>query len=168
IVTCADVAAPFGYWTRTPTGGIPFRCQQTGDLWLSSGATPASVGSKADPRLWYGFNPASFALPPANSLGIGNTPPTLTYGPGVETMDLSVYKEFRIGERRSLQLKAEAFNALNHFNPGAPNTVPNLNFTAANPNFGRILPTQVTSSGVIYGGAQVQARHMVLSVRFTF
>ena len=67
-----------------------------------------------------------------------------------------------------MQLKAEAFNALNHFNPGAPNTVLNLNFTAANPNFGRILPTQVISNGVTYGGAQVQARHMVLSVRFSF
>jgi hypothetical protein len=171
-INCAAVAAPIGYWTGTPTGGIPFRCQQTGDLLLSSGATPASVGSKSDPRLWYNFNPASFALPPANSLGIGNTPPTLTYGPGVETIDLSVYKDFKLGsERRILQIRAEAFNAFNHFNPGNPNTVLNINFANGqntNPNFGAILPTQVTTNGIIYGGAQVQARHMVLSARFTF
>jgi hypothetical protein len=168
-VTCTNTGAPIGYWTGTPTGGLPFRCQQNGDLWLSSGATPSSVGSKADPRLWYSFNPASFALPAANSLGVGNTPPTLTYGPGVETVDLTVYKDFKIGsERRVLTIKAEAFNALNHFNPGAPNTVLNLNFTSPNPNFGVILPSQVTSNGVVYGGAQVQARHMVLSVRFSF
>ena len=171
-VNCSAVASPIGYWTGTPTGGIPFRCQQNGDLWLASGATPNSVGSTADPRLWYNFNPASFSLPPATSLGIGNTPPTLTYGPGVETVDLSVYKDFKLGgERRNLELKAEAFNALNHFNPGAPNTVLNINFKTGkntNTNFGRVLPTQVTTNGIVYGGAQVQARHMVLSARFTF
>lgn len=171
-VNCSAVAAPIGYWTGTPSGGIPFRCQQNGDLWLASGATPASVGSTSDPRLWYNFNPASFSLPAATSLGVGNTPPTLTYGPGVETIDLSVYKDFKLGsERRNLQFKAEAFNTLNHFNPGAPNTVLNINFASGqntNTNFGRILPTQVTTNGIIYGGAQVQARHMVLSARFTF
>jgi hypothetical protein len=171
-VNCSAVAAPIGYWTGTPTGGLPFRCQQTGDLWLPSGSTPASVGSKADPRLWYSFNPANFSLPSATSLGIGNTPPTLTYGPGVETIDLSVYKDFKLGsERHVLQIRAEAFNTFNHFNPGAPNTVLNVNFANGqntNPNFGVILPTQVTTNGVIYGGAQVQARHMVLSARYTF
>jgi hypothetical protein len=173
-IGCSAVNAPIGYWTGTPTGGLPFRCQQSGDLWLGSGATPASVGSTADPRLWYNFNPASFALPSATSLGIGNTPPTLTYGPGVESFDLTVYKEFKLGsERRVLQFRAEAFNVLNHFNPGAPNTVLNIDFNTrqnTNPNFGKILPTQLTvpGGGTIYGGAQVQARHMVLSARFTF
>lgn len=171
-IGCTAVAAPIGYWTGTPTGGIPFRCQMAGDLWLASGASPSSVGSTADPRLWYPFNAKTFALPPANSLGIGNTPPTLTYGPGVQTIDLSVYKDFKVGgEGRVLQIKAEAFNVLNHFNPGAPNTTLALNFaTGANTNsqFGTISPSSSTVSGVQYGGAQVQARHMVLSARFRF
>jgi hypothetical protein len=175
-IGCQAVGAPAGYWTGTPTGGIPFRCQQVGDLWLSDDASPKSVGSTADPRLWYTFNPASFKLPPANSLGIGNTPPTLTYGPGVASYDFTIYKDFKIGESKALQIKAEAFNVFNHFNPGAPNTLLNLNFaTGANTNnlFGVIAPTQtsVTTAGTgaaVYGGAQVQARHMVLSARFTF
>ena len=171
-IGCSAVSAPIGYWTGTPTGGIPFRCQETGSLWLGSGATPNSVGSNADPHLWYNFNPASFTLPPATSLGIGNTPPTLTYGPGVEDVDLTLYKDFKIGsEKRILTLKAETFNSFNHFNPGAPNTNLAINFaTGANTNnaFGTIQSTQSTVNSIVFGGAQVQARHVVLSARFTF
>jgi hypothetical protein len=159
-VTCTASSAPIGYWTGTPTGGVPFRCQQTGNLWLPSSATPASVGSKADPRLWYNFNPASFSLPAANSLGIGNTPPTLTYGPGVQSVDLSLRKEIRAGgENRVISLQADMFNSFNHFNPSNPNSALAINFaTGANTN---------TALGTITA-AQVQARHMELSMRFSF
>ena len=152
------VGAPAGYWTGTPTGGIPFRCQQVGNLYLPDGATPPAT---ADARLWYPFDKASFVLPPATSLGIGNTQPTLLYGPGVQSMDLSVYKEFRLGksESRVLQIKFETFNTFNHFNPSNPNTTLNLNFNTganSNANFGT-----VTS-------AQIQARHATLSARIRF
>ena len=43
----------------------------SGPLFLNEGVTPTSVGSTADPRLWFPFNPASFALPGVNSYGIG-------------------------------------------------------------------------------------------------
>ncbi len=133
-VTCSAASAPIGYWTGTPTGGIPFRCQQVGGLWLPSNATPSSVGSTAPSNLWYNFNPASFVLPSANSLGIGSTPPTLTYGPGVENVDLSLYKEVKVwGENKTLTFKFEAFNALNHFNPSNPNSALTLNFNARAP-----------------------------------
>ena len=92
-ITCTANGAPIGYWTGTPTGGFPFRCQQNGSLWLGDGATPASTYAggvnnslaSADPRLWYPFNPSSFVLPSATSFGIGNAQPTMTYGPGVRT-----------------------------------------------------------------------------------
>jgi hypothetical protein len=159
-IGCSAVGAPIGYWTGTPTGGLPFRCQQNGPLFLGAGATPASVGSTAPANLWYNFNPASFSLPPVNSLGIGNTPPTLTYGPGVENVDLSLYKEFHVwGEGRILQIKFEAFNALNHFNPNNPSASLALNFaTGANTN---------SAFGTITSAA-LPARHGVVSVRFTF
>jgi hypothetical protein len=159
-IACTAASPPIGYWTGTPTAlGLPFRCEQTGDLWLPSNATPGSVGSTASPALWYNFNPASFTLPPVNSLGIGNTPPTLTYGPGVENADLNVFKQFRIRESKVLEFRFQAFNALNHFNPGNPNTTLNFNFaTGANTNsaFGTITT------------AALPARHGVVSVRFTF
>jgi hypothetical protein len=159
-VTCSAASAPIGYWTGTPTGGLPFRCQQVGSLWLPSNATPSSVGSTAPANLWYNFNPASFVLPSATSLGIGNTPPTLTYGPGVENVDLSLYKDIKVwGENKILTFKVEAFNALNHFNPSNPNSSLTLNFnTGANTN---------SAFGTITSAA-LPARHAVVSVRFTF
>lgn len=159
-VTCSANGAPIGYWTGTPTGGLPFRCQQNGSMWLGSNATPGSVGSTASPQLWYDINPKSFSLPPVNSLGIGNTPPTLFYGPGVNTADLSLFKEFRVwGEGKILELRFQAFNALNHFNPNNPNTALSLNYSNGvntNSNFGTIT------------SALIPARHAVVSIRFSF
>jgi len=166
-IGCTPASNPIGFWTGTPSatysatsGALPFRCEMTGPLWLSGNPAPGSVGSTASPALWYKFNPASFSLPPVNSLGIGNTPPALTYGPGVENADISVFKQFRVwGEGKILELRLQAFNAFNHFNPGNPSTSLTLNYnTGANTNsaFGTITT------------AALPARHAVLSVRFTF
>jgi hypothetical protein len=160
-IGCSANGAPIGYWTGTPdTSGLPFRCEMTGNLWLPSGSTPSSVGSTASRALWYPFNPASFSLPPVNSLGIGNTPPTLTYGPGVENVDLSVYKQFHvISERKILEIRFQAFNAFNHFNPGNPNTSLSVNYSnGANTN---------SAFGTVTSAA-LPARHGVISARFTF
>ena len=53
-ISCSANGAPIGYWTGTPTGGIPFRCQQNGPL-FSSTETPT-----APAPLWYNFNVSSF------------------------------------------------------------------------------------------------------------
>jgi hypothetical protein len=169
-IGCSATGAPIGYWTGTPTNAaaqVPFRCQQTGDLWLQGGATPSSVGSTADPRLWYPFSPSNFILPGPASLGIGNTPPTLTYGPGVETFDLSLYKDVRLGkESRVLELKIETFNTFNHFNPGNPNTSLTLNFSQACMAGGGCTNTNANFGAIT--SAAVQARHAMASVRFRF
>ncbi len=158
-ISCSANGAPIGYWTGTPTGGLPFRCEQTGPLWLPSGTTPGQAGSTAPANLWYRFDAASFSLPPVNSLGIGNEQPTVTYGPGVENVDLTVYKQFRILEGKLLEFRFEAYNALNHFNPSNPNTSLSLNYSnGANTN---------SSFGTITSAA-LPARHGVMSVRFTF
>ena len=84
----------------------------------------------------------------------------MTYGPGVENIDLSAYKEWHIfGENKVLQLRFQAFNALNHFNPQNPNMSLTLNYAGGantNANFGAIT------------AASVPARHGVASIRFTF
>jgi carboxypeptidase family protein len=157
-IGCTANGATPGYWTGTPTGGIPFRCQQVGKLYLPKGA---QAPTNTDQRLWYPFDKSSFVLPSATSLGIGNTPPTLLYGPGVMSMDLAVTREFRLGksESRVLQIRFETFNTFNHFNPSNPNTTLNLNFNNGvntNANFGTV------------NSAQVQARHAALSVRIRF
>ena len=155
-VSCSANGAPIGYWTGTPTGGLPFRCQQNGPLFASNATPPGKVSSS----LYYPFAVGSFALPGVNSLGIGNAQPTMTYGPGIETVDLSLYKEWHIfREGNVLQLKFQAFNAFNHFNPGNPNTSLNLNYSNGvntNANFGTIT------------GAAIPARHGIVSIRFSF
>ena len=58
-----------------------------------------------------------------------------------------------------MELRAEAYNVLNHFNPGNPNTSLTLNYSNganANANFGTI--TSATG----------QARHMARCAKFRF
>ncbi|MBZ5619112.1 MAG: hypothetical protein LAQ69_10375 [Acidobacteriia bacterium] len=112
-----------------------------------------------DPGLQWALNPGNFTLPAANTLGIGNTPPELFYGPGVFNLDLSLAKDFRVAEHKSLEFRVETFNTLNHFNPSNPNTSLSYNFATGaqtNANFGTIT------------SAQVQSRHSVMSLRFRF
>jgi len=132
-------------------------------LWLPSGATPSSVGSTADPRLWYPFNASNFVLPKVTSTFargmIGNEPPTLTYGPSVAGFALSLHKEFPVTESKRLEFRIDAMNAFNHFNPSNPNTTLTLNYaTLVNTN---------AAFGTIQG-AQGNSRRAILSLRFTF
>ena len=154
-VNCTAQSAPIGWPNGTPTGGIPIRCQMTGDVWLPSGAHVPTTTERP-----YPFNASSFTLPPGSTLGLGNTPPTLTYGPGFQSLDLSVYKQFPMGkEGRVLMFRAEAFNAFNHFNPSNPNTNLTINYATGantNANFGNITT------------AQTRARRLALSLRFQF
>ncbi|MDQ1473343.1 MAG: hypothetical protein QOJ99_4823, partial [Bryobacterales bacterium] len=190
-IGCSANGAPPGYWTGTPTGGFPFRCQQNGNLWLPDGTTASSLYpasnslSTTDPKIFYPFNPQSFVLPAVNSFGIGNTPPTLTYGPGVINFDFAIQKEINVGTEahpKTLSFKFEAYNVFNHFNPGAPVTTLNINcnpvggvcttpvlkdYTSS--TFGTVVPTQtIPASGLVTGGAQVQARHAAATIRFRF
>ena len=101
-----------------------------------------------------------FVLPSASSFGIGNTPLTLFYGPGFENWDLSVHKAFRLGkESRTLEFRAEAFNAFNHFNPGNPNTSLTYNFATG---------AQTNAAFGTTSAAQNTARKVALSLRLRF
>jgi hypothetical protein len=51
----------------------------------------------------------------------GNVGNDSAFGPGEVNVDLALNKLFTIRERYSLQLRAEAYNALNHPNYGNPN-----------------------------------------------
>ncbi len=157
-VGCGAQNAPPGYWTGTPTGGVPFRCQMGSNVYLPEGQYPST---REDPRLQYAFNPANFTLPGAGSLGIGNTPPSLLYGPGAINLDFSLAKEFPLAKdgQRMLEFRVEAFNMLNHFNPNNPNAGLTYNFVTG---------AQTNSNFGVITGAAVQARRTVLSLRFKF
>ena len=58
---------------------------------------------------------STILTPPAPGT-FGNMRRNLVYGPGFVNLDFSVIKDFRFGDRFSLQLRGEVFNLLNHPN----------------------------------------------------
>jgi hypothetical protein len=86
------------------------------------------LGDAANRQLW--FDPNAFSRTECNIPGrldlchYGNAAPDAMISPGSETFDLSVGKNWRIpplGEQARLQFRAEAFNAFNSPQFGAPN-----------------------------------------------
>ena len=72
------------------------------------------------------FDPNAFMVPPNGTYG--NLGRNAFTGPGLAALDISLVKSTRFNERVTLQLRAEAFNALNHANFNTPNLIA---FTAA-------------------------------------
>jgi hypothetical protein len=72
------------------------------------------------------------------------------YGPGLQTLDLALVRSFAVRESVHFELRAEAFNALNHSNLGTPNRFVNT------PQFGTIRE------------ASTPGRELQLSARFSF
>jgi len=81
---------------------------------------PSQPGSIED-RLNKYFNTAAFSQPAADTFG--NAPRTLSNyrGPGLENIDMTLMKNFTMGEQRRLQLRLEAYNATNTPHFGNPN-----------------------------------------------
>ena len=85
------------------------------------------------------FDKSAFALP---GRGIdhntfGTVPRNAVFGPGDWLVDLALLKDFRIGGRRSVQVRFEAYDLFNHHNLDDGDGSLILAFT--NPDFGRLL-----------------------------
>jgi Carboxypeptidase regulatory-like domain/TonB-dependent Receptor Plug Domain len=79
------------------------------------------------------FNTAVFG---SNAIGtFGNSGKNNLRGPGIFNTDLALLKDTRIGERYTLQFRAEAFNAFNNVNFGLPDPY------VVDPTFGQITYT---------------------------
>jgi hypothetical protein len=94
------------------------------------------------------FNTAAFSTPAAFTFG--NVGRNTVYGPGRQTLDLALQREFSMTETIKVQVRAEAFNALNHTNLGTPNRFVNT------PQFGTITE------------AATPAREIQLGLRISF
>ncbi len=77
-------------------------------------------GTAVDNNFW--FNPAAFAKPAAGTFG--NAPRNQIYGPGQYQWDIALFKNVRVQGAKSVQIRAEVFNFLNHANLNDPNTDP--------------------------------------------
>ena len=86
------------------------------------------------------FNPAAFTQ---NALGTyGNTGKNILVGPGYFDTDIALLKDTKIGERYTLQFRAEAFNAFNNVNFGQPDMFWSDSTVAGGPGtFGQITST---------------------------
>jgi len=122
----------------TVLGENPIRANVTGQPVFGAGTHTADM--------W--FNPAAFATPAAFTFG--NAGRNTVYGPGMQTLDFAVAREFGFAERAKFQLRGEFFNALNHTNLGTPDRFVNT------PQFGTI--TEATTPG----------REIQLSARLSF
>lgn len=122
----------------TVVGENPIRANITGEKVFPSGTRNSTT--------W--FNPAAFAAPAAYTFG--NSGRNSVYGPGLQTMDLGVVREFSLAEKARFEARAEFFNALNHTNLGTPNRFVNTS------NFGSI--TEVATPG----------REIQISARLSF
>jgi outer membrane receptor protein involved in Fe transport len=81
---------------------------------------PNTVPGGRGPNEW--FNTSAFALPAFGT--DGNVGRNTLVGPRFDSLDVSLIKNNRIGESKSIQFRAEIFNSLNHVNFDLPyNTV---------------------------------------------
>jgi hypothetical protein len=110
----------------------------------------------ANPTAAQWFNTAAFAQNKVVT-GVatdGNSARNLLYGPGYNSVDLALSRDFSLTERVKLRFRADASNAFNHVNLGLPgNSVPAAGSTSA-------------SFGVITSAASM--RKMQFGLRLTF
>jgi hypothetical protein len=65
------------------------------------------------------FNPAAFVAPPPGTYG--NIARGSYTGPGLVSVDTSIFKSFKVTERINLMFRTEIFNIINHANFSPPN-----------------------------------------------
>jgi len=135
---------PSGTNTDLTGGGDGFRPRIIGDANLSSNQRNYS----------HWFNPYAFTLPDVVSCNTappgapagyqfchfangnhGNTGPTVARGPGLTNFNISLFKNFQVGERLRFQFRTEAYNVFNHPQFSAVNTTAKFqpDGTLANP-----------------------------------
>jgi hypothetical protein len=144
--------------------GLPVTVAQSGDsqnTGASSTQRPNIVyGQKvdrvmADRSLSRWFNTAAFVQSKCNGcggtgvytgpLGYGNAGVALFDTPAQKTWDVGLFKEFRVREGHTLQLRYESFDFLNSPQFGAPAR------TLGNANFGQITTTVVNNREMQFG-----------------
>jgi hypothetical protein len=120
-----------GGWTlsgiTTLQSGIPLQMATETNLTGSfGGSRPNRLASGAlsgnARTLFEWFNPSAFALPASYTFGNDSRTEPDLFSPGTVNIDALLAKQFHLTEALKLQFRLEAYNVLNHFNPGIPNT----------------------------------------------
>jgi hypothetical protein len=90
-------------------------------------------GQPHTPNEWVSRSPFMQLNPLTQAGQFGNEGRNVVRGPGIENVDLSLFKDFPISETKRVQFRAECFNLLNHPNFGLPEN------DLQSPAFGQIL-----------------------------
>ncbi len=102
-------------------GGFSPRADVIGGMPLTGPKTPQEF-----------FNTGAFT---AAVNHFGTAAPGVIMGPGLQNWDVAGLKNFKIGERFSLQFRGELFNVFNHVNYSA------VDVNVSDPNFGQVTAT---------------------------
>lgn len=115
--------------------GTPF------NVFCGNGARAAISGDwKGEGTRDQWFNTSAFSCPPDIAPGRGHER-NLLYGPGVSTVDLSLFKTFAMPRDHRLEFRLEFFNLFNKDQLLVSDSTRNF----GNPNFGRITQTRLNS-----------------------
>lgn len=127
--------------------GTPFTVYDSADVSLQSSAPEISgfyssrpdlisnpnVGQPHTANRWVSRAPFLQLNPQTQAGQFGNEGRNAVRGPGIEDVDLSLFRYFNVGETKRVQFRAESFNLLNHANLGLPES------DLESPAFGQIL-----------------------------
>jgi hypothetical protein len=127
--------------------GTPFTVYDSADVSLQGSAPEISGFYSSRPNLisnpnagqphsanqWVTRAPFQQLNPTTQAGQFGNEGRNVVRGPGIEDVDLSLFKYFKVSETKRVQFRAECFNSLNHANLGLPEN------DLESPAFGQIL-----------------------------
>jgi hypothetical protein len=171
-----ELSGVSNFQTGSPIA-LPYSLTYSADL--TGGTTGSSTGTTnnqiigydtrsvlvADPHAaapagqWFNTNAVKAPLPGYSVNGIGNASKAPIYGPGLNNWDISLFKNFRLGnsETRRLQFRFETYNTFNHTQFTGIDTGARFNQSnvQTNTNYG-------------YFTTSALARRLVLGLKFYF
>jgi hypothetical protein len=173
-------AAVLGGWSLNGVfyhlSGLPFYVSSANSSCNCPNAISTQLANKVKPTVAKGrvpheaadgaswFDPTAFA--PVTTAAFGNSSFNSLRGPGATDFDASIFRDFQIWERLSMQFRAEGLNVTNtpHF------SVPGANTSSASYANGTITAlngySQITGTTPL--GRLLDARYFRFGVRFTF
>lgn len=155
VIATFQSGSPFTITTGTDASGTGVRSDRPNLV----GDPYANVVQPASPLTVQYFNPAAFAAPAPGTWG--NLERNALYGPGLKTVDLSVFKTTKLSKGASLQLRCEIFNIFNFVNWANPGTT-----LSSSTSFGVLTNTRNGSSAPGIGAGE--PRNVQLAVKVIF
>ena len=129
---------------KTQSPLIPSKPSSTGYVDLDG--NPIDPGAARFVQVPLGIPAGGTFLANGKTFVAGSAGRNTLLGPGIEEFDLALYKNFRWGESRNIELRCEVYDVFNHANPGFP--LGNSYAVQAQQTFGYALSPRSSAAGV--------------------